>query len=323
MSEDYIRTARAKGLSERRVIVHHGVRAAITPIVTVLGLDIGILLGGAILTETVFNIPGIGRLAYEGDHQRRPAGDPGHRAVRGAVHRGRQPGRRHRLRVRRSAGAVLVSAAEAPTLLEVSDLRVQFPTEDGVVHAVDGISYEVRDGKTLGIVGESGSGKTVSSLTTLGLTRGPGRERQRQHPRSRAATWSALGTNEMRSIRGNDIAMIFQDPLSSLHPFYKVGTQLIEAIQAHSDASQGRRARAGGRAADLVGIPDPAAARRPVSARVLRRHAPARDDRDGAGQRAEAADRRRADDRARRDRPGADPGAARRASRSGSGWRSS
>ena len=66
MSEDYIRTARAKGLSERRVIMHHGVRSAITPIVTVLGLDIGTLLGGAILIETVFNIPGVGRLAYNG-----------------------------------------------------------------------------------------------------------------------------------------------------------------------------------------------------------------------------------------------------------------
>src|SRR5215207_623538 len=65
LNEDYIRTARAKGLSERRVILKHGVRSAITPVVTVLGLDIGILLGGAILTETVFNIPGIGRLAYE------------------------------------------------------------------------------------------------------------------------------------------------------------------------------------------------------------------------------------------------------------------
>jgi peptide/nickel transport system permease protein len=65
MSEDYIRTARAKGLPERRVIWHHGVRAAITPIVTVLGLDVGILLGGSVLTETVFNIPGIGRYAYE------------------------------------------------------------------------------------------------------------------------------------------------------------------------------------------------------------------------------------------------------------------
>jgi peptide/nickel transport system permease protein len=66
MSEDYIRTARAKGLPERRVILRHGVRSAITPIVTVLGLDIGTLMGGAVLTETVFNIPGVGRLAYEG-----------------------------------------------------------------------------------------------------------------------------------------------------------------------------------------------------------------------------------------------------------------
>ena len=66
MSEDYIRTARAKGLSERRVILRHAMRSAITPIVTVLGLDIGTLLGGAILTEAVFNIPGVGRLAYDG-----------------------------------------------------------------------------------------------------------------------------------------------------------------------------------------------------------------------------------------------------------------
>jgi peptide/nickel transport system permease protein len=66
MSEDYIRTARAKGVGERRVIMRHGVRSAITPIVTVLGLDIGTLMGGAILTETVFNIPGVGRLAYDG-----------------------------------------------------------------------------------------------------------------------------------------------------------------------------------------------------------------------------------------------------------------
>jgi peptide/nickel transport system permease protein len=68
MSEDYIRTARAKGVRERRVVWHHGVRAAITPVVTALGLDIGVLLGGAVLVETVFNVPGVGRLAYDGIH---------------------------------------------------------------------------------------------------------------------------------------------------------------------------------------------------------------------------------------------------------------
>ena len=82
MSEDYIRTARAKGLSERRVVLRHGLRSAITPVVTRAGLDIGILLGGAILTETVFNIPGVGRLAYDAIQHADLPDDPGHRAAR-------------------------------------------------------------------------------------------------------------------------------------------------------------------------------------------------------------------------------------------------
>jgi peptide/nickel transport system ATP-binding protein len=141
-------------------------------------------------------------------------------------------------------------------LLSVEDLRVSFRTDDGVVHAVDGISYEVEAGKTLGIVGESGSGKTVSSLTALGLTR------------SRNATIEgrivfngedmvAMDGDKLRRIRGNEIAMIFQDPLSALHPFYKVGSQLVEAMRAHRRLS---RSAARSRAAELlamVGIPDP------------------------------------------------------------------
>ena len=80
MSEDYIRTARAKGLPERRVVLRHGVRSAITPVVTVLGLDIGILVGGAILTETVFNIDGVGRLAFDAIQRGDLVDDPGHDA---------------------------------------------------------------------------------------------------------------------------------------------------------------------------------------------------------------------------------------------------
>jgi peptide/nickel transport system ATP-binding protein len=141
-------------------------------------------------------------------------------------------------------------------LLEVQDLAVHFTTDDGVVHAVDGISYSVAAGTTLGIVGESGSGKTVSSLTTMGLTRS----------RSTRISGRILfeGRNlllasgeELRAIRGNDIAMIFQDPLSSLHPFYKVGSQLVETVLAHRDVS---KAAARDRAVELlalVGIPDP------------------------------------------------------------------
>ena len=87
MSEDYIRTARAKGLSERRVVLRHGMRSAITPIVTAFGLDVGVLLGGAILTETVFNIPGIGPARLRLDSRGRPADDPGNRAARRVLHR--------------------------------------------------------------------------------------------------------------------------------------------------------------------------------------------------------------------------------------------
>ncbi|HEX2103657.1 MAG TPA: ATP-binding cassette domain-containing protein, partial [Solirubrobacteraceae bacterium] len=119
-------------------------------------------------------------------------------------------------------------------LLEVRDLRVHFATDDGLVQALDGISYTLDPGRVLGIVGESGSGKSVSSLTVMGLTR------------SRNARISGevlfdgrdllrASEDEMRQLRGNDIAMIFQDPLSSLHPFYRVGDQLVEAVRAHRD----------------------------------------------------------------------------------------
>jgi peptide/nickel transport system ATP-binding protein len=141
-------------------------------------------------------------------------------------------------------------------LLSVEDLRVSFRTDDGVVHAVDGISYSVESGKTLGIVGESGSGKTVSSLTTLGLTR------------SRNAKIDGrilfegrdivpLPDDELRRIRGNEISMIFQDPLSSLHPFYRVGAQLVEAMQAHHSMSKSAARTRAAELLALVGIPDP------------------------------------------------------------------
>jgi peptide/nickel transport system ATP-binding protein len=144
----------------------------------------------------------------------------------------------------------------AGPLLKVEDLRVGFSTEDGTVHAVDGISYELAQGETLGIVGESGSGKSVSSLTTMGLTRAQGAEISGRILFD-GRDLLALSEEDMRAIRGNDIAMIFQDPLSSLHPFFKIGAQLIEAVRAHRDVSE---ASARERAVELLGlvsIPDP------------------------------------------------------------------
>ncbi|HEX3519163.1 MAG TPA: ABC transporter ATP-binding protein [Solirubrobacteraceae bacterium] len=141
-------------------------------------------------------------------------------------------------------------------LLRVENLHVEFHTEDGVVHAVDGIGYEVNAGQTLGIVGESGSGKSVASLTTLGLTRYQG-----AHVSGRilfeGRDLVALSDEELRRVRGNDIAMVFQDPLSSLHPFFKVGAQLIEAVRVHQDVSKAKARERAIELLGLVGIPDP------------------------------------------------------------------
>jgi peptide/nickel transport system ATP-binding protein len=144
----------------------------------------------------------------------------------------------------------------AEPLLEVEDLRVHFETEDGLVKAVDGLSYTVDRGQTLGIVGESGSGKSVSSLTVMGLTRARS-ARISGTVRFNGKDLIGASDDDLRQIRGDDIAMIFQDPLSSLHPFYKVGSQIVEAIQAHRDVP---KAQAYDRAVEmlgLVGIPEP------------------------------------------------------------------
>jgi peptide/nickel transport system ATP-binding protein len=143
----------------------------------------------------------------------------------------------------------------AAPLLRIEDLRVHFQTDEGVVKAVDGVSFDVAPGEMVGIVGESGSGKSVANLTILGLTRAANAEI------SGRITFEGrdlleLDDEGLREVRGSQISMIFQDPLSSLHPFYKVGNQLVEAIQVHQaiddDAAMARAIELLG----LVGIPD-------------------------------------------------------------------
>ena len=141
-------------------------------------------------------------------------------------------------------------------LLVVDGLTVHFRTEDGVVRAVDGVSYEVRRGQTLGIVGESGSGKSVSSLTVMGLTRAKNATISGS-VRFEGKELLTASDKSLRSLRGNDIAMIFQDPLSSLHPFYKVGDQLAEAVLAHRSVGKGQAFERAVEMLDLVGIPEP------------------------------------------------------------------
>jgi peptide/nickel transport system ATP-binding protein len=134
-------------------------------------------------------------------------------------------------------------------LLEVRDLRVEFDTPDGVVHAVRGLSFDVDRGSTLAIVGESGSGKSVATQTITGLTRGA---RVRGSAVFDGTEMLGAGTETLRRIRGARIGMIFQDPLSSLHPYYTVGWQIVEMIRAH-DRSVGKAA-ARDRAAELLGL---------------------------------------------------------------------
>jgi peptide/nickel transport system ATP-binding protein len=139
-------------------------------------------------------------------------------------------------------------------LLDVKDLKTYFRTDDGIVKAVDGVSFSIEKGKTLGIVGESGCGKSVTCLTIMGLNN------RRQTISSGEALWKGenligMSPRRLRDIRGNDIAMIFQDPMTSLNPVHKIGAQLIEAILLHQDVT---KAAARARALELlkaVGIP--------------------------------------------------------------------
>jgi peptide/nickel transport system ATP-binding protein len=140
-------------------------------------------------------------------------------------------------------------------LLSVRDLRVAFNTEDGTVQAVDGVSFDVAAGQTIGIVGESGSGKTVSNMTILGLTRAEGAEISGSIE-FEGKDLIELDNEALRDIRGNDIAMIFQDPLTSLHPFYKVGDQMTEAIQTHQGMTDAQAQKHATDLLGLVGIPD-------------------------------------------------------------------
>ncbi|MGH9123536.1 MAG: ABC transporter ATP-binding protein [Acidimicrobiales bacterium] len=140
-------------------------------------------------------------------------------------------------------------------LLEVDNLTVSFNTADGVVRAVRGLSFAVDAGKTLGIVGESGSGKSVSTQTIMGLVRGA---KVTGTANFEGRDLLTMTQDQLRHIRGKKIGMIFQDPLSSLHPYYKVGWQIAEMIRAHEKKTSKQAAHK--RATDLlrlVGIPQP------------------------------------------------------------------
>ncbi len=144
----------------------------------------------------------------------------------------------------------------AKVLLEVEDLKVEFPTEDGVVAAVNGVSYQVKAGQTLAIVGESGSGKSVSSMALMGLH---DTKRTRISGSIRLDGQELVGASQetFRGLRSETAAMIFQDPQSSLHPLKKVGAQIAEAYRAHHKVSKAVAAKRAVEMLERVGVPNP------------------------------------------------------------------
>jgi peptide/nickel transport system ATP-binding protein len=149
-----------------------------------------------------------------------------------------------------------VSASPTEPFLVIEDLTVRFPTANGLVQAVTEMSYTLEQGKTLGIVGESGSGKSVSSMAIMGL-HDYKRTQMSGSIRLGGQEVVGLSNNRMRQIRGAEAAMIFQDPLSSLHPFFSIGAQIAEAYRAHNDVSKSKARAKAIEMLGRVGIPQP------------------------------------------------------------------
>ncbi|MBP0457738.1 ABC transporter ATP-binding protein [Streptomyces montanisoli] len=157
-----------------------------------------------------------------------------------------------------SAGKGAAGKAEgAREFLSVRDLRIHFDTDDGLVKSVDGVSFDLKAGQTLGIVGESGSGKSVTSLGIMGL-------HTSDRARISGEIWldgeELIGADKqrVRELRGQKMAMIFQDPLSALHPYYTVGAQIVEAYRVHNKADKKTARKRAVEMLDRVGIPEPA-----------------------------------------------------------------
>ncbi len=142
-------------------------------------------------------------------------------------------------------------------ILSVENLRTYFPSEDGVVRAVDGVSFDLAPGETLGIVGESGCGKTVACLSILRLIDPPGRIEPDSQVLLRGRKLTELPEESMREIRGNEISMIFQEPMTSLNPVWTIGDQIAEAVRVHRDASSAMARRRAIEMLRLVGIANP------------------------------------------------------------------
>jgi peptide/nickel transport system ATP-binding protein len=155
-----------------------------------------------------------------------------------------------------TASSTRACALASEPLLEVRNLRVSFRTEDGLVRAVDGVSFSIAPGEMLGIVGESGSGKSVTVMSIMRLIRDPNAIFEGEVI-YKGRDLLKLAANQMREVRGSEIAMIFQDPMTSLNPVYRVGWQIAEQVRAHEQMSRAAAQERAVELLDAVGIPEP------------------------------------------------------------------
>ncbi len=262
---EFVQAATALGYSKTRIILRHLIPNALGPVIVAATLGIG----NTIVLEAGLSFLGLGvqpPTPSWGTHGRGRQERAAQRVValhlpgaRDRVHRALlQPGGGRPARRAGSEAALVSDGADIP-LLSVRDLRTWFFTDQGVARAVDGVSFDVSAGETLGIVGESGCGKTVTSLSVLGLLpRPPARIMEGSSVRFEGEELVGASESRLRALRGNDISMIFQEPMSSLNPVYTVGDQIGEALRLHRGMDR-KAARAETiRLLDEVGIPEPA-----------------------------------------------------------------
>jgi ABC-type microcin C transport system duplicated ATPase subunit YejF len=178
------------------------------------------------------------------------------------------------------------------TLLHLDGLKTYFDLEEGTVRAVDGVSFALEKGETLGLVGESGCGKSVTAMSILQLNPVPPTRYESGRILFEGRDLLTLPVRELRAVRGNEIAMIFQEPMTSLNPVYTVGDQIGEVLELHRKMKPRESRLYSIEMLKKVGIPSPDDAHRQLPAPDVGRHEAACDDRHGAGLRSQAADRR-------------------------------
>ena len=200
-------------------------------------------------------------------------------------------------------------------LISIRGLKTNFYTYTGVVKALDGIDLDIYKNETLGLVGETGCGKSVTALSIIRLIQWPPGRIDEGSITFDGKDLLKLSNNEMRTIRGNKISMIFQEPMTSFNPVFTIGDQIAEVLILHQKMDKKTARNKAIEMLDVHGHPGAGAGGKKLPARAVGRHAAAGHDRHGAGLQARAAHRRRADDGAGRDHRGADPRAHEETSR--------